>query len=47
MRRLAATMQAAGGKDISLIVMPTDHSFSDHRLALEDAVVRWLARFGR
>jgi len=47
MRRLAATMQAAGGKDISLIVMPTDHSFSDHRLALEDAVVRWLARLGR
>jgi len=47
MRTLAATMQAAGGKDVSLIIMPTDHSFSDHRLALEDAVVRWLARFGR
>jgi pimeloyl-ACP methyl ester carboxylesterase len=46
MRTLAATTQAAGGKDVSLIVMPTDHSFSDHRLALEDAVVRWLARFG-
>ena len=47
MRALAATAQAAGGKDVMLAVMPTDHSFSDHRLALEDAVVRWLARFQR
>jgi len=45
MRTLAAATEAAGGKDVSLIVMPTDHSFSDHRLALEDAVVRWLGRF--
>jgi len=45
MRDLASATQKAGGKDVSLIVMPTDHSFSDHRLALEDAVVRWLARF--
>ena len=47
MRALAATAQATGGKDVMLAVMPTDHSFSDHRLALEDAVVRWLARFQR
>ena len=47
MRALAAAAQPAGGKDISLVVMPTDHSFSDHRLALEDMVVRWLARFDR
>lgn len=47
MRVLAASAQAAGGRDVSLIVMPTDHSFSDHRLALEDAVVRWLGRFER
>jgi len=45
MRTLAASARAAGGKDVSLVIMPTDHSFSDHRLALEDAVVRWLARF--
>jgi len=47
MRKLAAATQAAGGKDVDLIVMPTDHPFSDHRLALADAVVRWLARFQR
>ena len=47
MRTLAATMQTAGSKDVALIMMPTDHSFSDHRLALEDAVVRWLGRFER
>lgn len=47
MRKLAAATQAAGGKDVDLIVMPTDHPFSDHRLALADAVVRWLTRFQR
>jgi len=47
MRALAAAMPAAGSKNVSLILMPTDHSFSDHRLALADAVVRWLGRFQR
>jgi len=47
MRALAAAARPAGGKDILLVVMPTDHSFSDHRLALQDMVVRWLARFDR
>jgi len=46
-RAVAAAAQAAGARNVSLIIMPTDHPFSDHRLALADAVVRWLARFGR
>jgi len=46
-RKAAAAIEAAGDKDVTLIVMPTDHVFSDHRIALADAVVGWLARFQR
>lgn len=46
-RAVAAAAQAAGGKQVTLIVMPTDHSFSDHRIALETAVVDWLDGLGK
>jgi pimeloyl-ACP methyl ester carboxylesterase len=46
-RAIASAVRNAGGKDLQLIVMPTDHPFSDHRIALADAVVRWLGRFAR
>ena len=41
---LEATGRAAGAK-VRGVVMSTDHSFSDHRIALADAVVRWLDQF--
>lgn len=34
----------AAGADVTAALMPTDHSFSDHRIALADAVVRWLGQ---
>jgi pimeloyl-ACP methyl ester carboxylesterase len=39
----AAAAMSAGNKTVSAILMPTDHSFSDHRIALADALVKWLA----
>lgn len=41
--RLAAALRAAGGT-VSEIHFPTDHSYSDHRIALESAVLGWLAK---
>lgn len=38
---LAQAMVKAGGR-VSVVEMPTDHSFSDHRVALQAAVVGWL-----
>jgi acetyl esterase/lipase len=40
-RAVAAAVKAAG-KPVELIVMPTDHSFSDHRIALASAFVTFL-----
>jgi pimeloyl-ACP methyl ester carboxylesterase len=34
----------AGGKRIVLVSMPTDHSFSDHRIALQSTVIEWLGQ---
>jgi pimeloyl-ACP methyl ester carboxylesterase len=38
---VTAAMTSAGAK-VAAIQMDTDHSFSDHRIALSQAVVRWL-----
>ncbi len=43
-QRLAAALKAAGDADVTEQHMETDHSYSDHRIALESAVVRWLER---
>jgi diadenosine tetraphosphate (Ap4A) HIT family hydrolase/pimeloyl-ACP methyl ester carboxylesterase len=43
-KAVAAAAQAAGGAHVELVMMPTDHSFSDRRIALETAVVDWLIR---
>lgn len=40
---LAKRVRAAGGKAVSELTMSTDHSYSDHRIALAAALVRWLA----
>ncbi len=39
---LAATLQASGDRLITQTHLPTDHSYSDHRIALETAVIDWL-----
>lgn len=44
-RRLAAAAKAAGAKALTEAYYPTDHSFSDARIALESEVIRWLAHF--
>ena len=44
-RKQAAAARAAGAKDLTEAYYPTDHSFSDARIALEGEVIRWLARF--
>ena len=43
----AARARAAGGRAVTSTIMDTDHSFSDHRIALEAAVVRWLQTLPR
>jgi pimeloyl-ACP methyl ester carboxylesterase len=39
---LAERLRAAGDKSVGEVHMTTDHPFSDHRIALESAVVAWL-----
>jgi pimeloyl-ACP methyl ester carboxylesterase len=39
---LAQRLRAAGDGDVREVHMTTDHPYSDHRLALETAVVDWL-----
>jgi pimeloyl-ACP methyl ester carboxylesterase len=43
-QRLAAALKAAGDTDVTEDHMATDHSYSDKRIALASAVVRWLER---
>jgi len=40
-RPVTNALQSAGAK-LTAIMMDTDHSFSDHRIALSEAVVDWL-----
>ena len=39
---LVAAIRANGGTRITTVHMPTDHSWSDRRIALEAAVITWL-----
>jgi acetyl esterase/lipase len=39
---LVAAIRAKGGK-VSTVHMDTDHGYSDHRIALESAVIAWLS----
>jgi hypothetical protein len=38
-----AAIKAANGGKIITICMDTDHAYSDHRIALGNAVIAWLA----
>jgi len=40
---LVKAIQAQGGKSVKTTHFATDHSYSDHRIALESEVLRWLA----
>ena len=40
---LVKAIEAKGGHKVKSIHAATDHSWSDHRIALESAVVTWLA----
>ncbi len=40
---LVNAIKALGGRDITAMHVATDHSWSDHRIALESAVLDWLA----
>jgi len=41
-RALATAARKAGDKGITEVHFPTDHPYSDHRIALQAALVRWL-----
>ena len=40
---LVRTIQARGGREVTEMHFATDHSWSDHRIALESTVLTWLA----
>jgi acetyl esterase/lipase len=40
--KLLAAIKAAGGTTTQSLHVPTDHSWSDHRIALEAIVINWL-----
>ena len=42
MEALAAALRKKGAAKLQQIAIPSDHSFSDHRIALQSAVVEWL-----
>jgi len=46
-KAVAEAAKAAGGTKTELVIMPTDHPFSDRRLALTEAIVSWLGQFTR
>lgn len=41
---LVAAIQAKGGHDVKAVHQATDHSWSDHRIYLETAVIEWLEK---
>ena len=43
---LAASIQKLGGHHVAEVHAATDHSWSDHRIALEALVVNWLTKLG-
>jgi uncharacterized protein len=40
---LVKTIEGQGGKNVTTAHFATDHSYSDHRIALESEVLQWLA----
>lgn len=46
MEALASALRQKGAVTLEQAAVATDHSFSDHRIALQTMVVRWLERLG-
>ena len=44
---LVKAVRATGNARVTTVHRPTDHSWSDERISLESAVVRWLQRLPR
>ncbi|MGI4730584.1 MAG: alpha/beta hydrolase family protein [Janthinobacterium lividum] len=44
---MEAVARQAGATRLTVVEWPTDHSFSDHRIALTDLLLRWLAALPR
>lgn len=44
---LVAAVRARGNKNVTTLHLATDHSYSDQRIALESAVIRWLQNMAR
>ena len=44
-QRIAEALTSAGSTRSQLIIMPTDHGFNDHRIALISASLDWLHQF--
>jgi len=44
---LVAAVRARGNRNVETAHFPTDHSYSDQRIAMESAVIRWLERIRR
>ena len=44
---MAAALRKVGNEKVKELHMATDHSFSDHRIALQAAVVSWLGGVGK
>jgi hypothetical protein len=40
---LAAALRTAGDQRVTVLHLPTDHSYSDQRTALSAAILQWLA----
>jgi D-aminopeptidase len=40
---LVHAIEAKGGHNVTAIHVATDHSWSDHRIALESTIITWLA----
>jgi pimeloyl-ACP methyl ester carboxylesterase len=43
-KELVSAMKAAHASDTTTVQMDTDHAFTDHRIALESAVLAWLRK---
>jgi len=44
MEALAAALRQKGAVALNQVSVPTDHTFSDHRIALQKIVIEWLEK---
>jgi hypothetical protein len=44
MEALAGALRQKGAVALNRVSVPTDHTFSDHRIALQTIVIEWLEK---